>query len=159
MTVKEQALKAVAALPETATFEDVLERLLFISKVERGFLYKELCVYVYEIAPPVEIATVQLATNAAATKEGSQEESFVDREAPSIGKQIEALRLECGWTAEELAEKMDISARSTYRHISAQDTPSKLNLAKYQRIFSEALHRTVVISTTSVNVSKRHKKS
>lgn len=36
MTVKEQALKAVAALPETATFEDVLERLLFISKVERG---------------------------------------------------------------------------------------------------------------------------
>ena len=36
MTIKEQALKAVAALPETATFEDVLERLLFISKVERG---------------------------------------------------------------------------------------------------------------------------
>lgn len=36
MTVKEQALKAVAALPETATFEDVLERLLFISKVEHG---------------------------------------------------------------------------------------------------------------------------
>lgn len=36
MTVKEQALKAVAALPETATFEDVMERLLFISKVERG---------------------------------------------------------------------------------------------------------------------------
>lgn len=36
MTVKEQALKAVAALPETATFEDVLERLVFISKVEHG---------------------------------------------------------------------------------------------------------------------------
>ncbi len=36
MTVKEQALKAVAALPKTATFEDVLERLLFISKVKRG---------------------------------------------------------------------------------------------------------------------------
>lgn len=36
MTVKEQALKAVAALPETATFEDVLERLLFLSKVEHG---------------------------------------------------------------------------------------------------------------------------
>ena len=36
MTVKEQALKAVQALPETATFEDVFERLLFISKIERG---------------------------------------------------------------------------------------------------------------------------
>jgi len=35
-SVKQQALKAVQALPESATFEDVLERLLFISKVERG---------------------------------------------------------------------------------------------------------------------------
>ena len=29
MTVKQQALDAVQALPESATFEDVLERLLF----------------------------------------------------------------------------------------------------------------------------------
>ena len=35
-TVKQQALNAVQALPDSATFEDVLERLLFISKVERG---------------------------------------------------------------------------------------------------------------------------
>lgn len=35
-TAKQQALKAVQALPDSATFEDVMERLLFISKVERG---------------------------------------------------------------------------------------------------------------------------
>ncbi|MDP3775507.1 MAG: hypothetical protein Q8Q85_14705 [Gemmatimonadales bacterium] len=35
-TVKQQALNAVQSLPDSATFEDVLERLLFISKVERG---------------------------------------------------------------------------------------------------------------------------
>jgi predicted transcriptional regulator len=34
--VKQQALNAVQSLPDSATFEDVLERLLFISKVERG---------------------------------------------------------------------------------------------------------------------------
>lgn len=36
MTVKQRALDAVKALPDSATFEDVMERLLFISKVERG---------------------------------------------------------------------------------------------------------------------------
>jgi len=35
-TVKQQALNAVQSLPDSATFEDVLEQLLFISKVERG---------------------------------------------------------------------------------------------------------------------------
>ncbi|MDP3772862.1 MAG: hypothetical protein Q8Q85_01190 [Gemmatimonadales bacterium] len=36
VTVKQRALDAVQALPDSATFEDVMERLLFISKVERG---------------------------------------------------------------------------------------------------------------------------
>ena len=36
LTVKQQALKAVQALPDSATFEDLMERLLFITKVERG---------------------------------------------------------------------------------------------------------------------------
>ncbi len=35
-TIKDIAIKAVQGLPDSATFEDVLERLLFISKVERG---------------------------------------------------------------------------------------------------------------------------
>ena len=36
MTTKEQALRAVQSLPDDATFEDAMERLLFLAKVERG---------------------------------------------------------------------------------------------------------------------------
>jgi predicted transcriptional regulator len=36
MTVKQRALEAVRSLPESATFEDVMERLLFLAKIERG---------------------------------------------------------------------------------------------------------------------------
>jgi predicted transcriptional regulator len=35
-SVKQRALEAVRALPETATFEDVMERLLFLAKIDRG---------------------------------------------------------------------------------------------------------------------------
>jgi predicted transcriptional regulator len=35
-TVKQRALDAVQALPDSATLEDVMERLFFISKIERG---------------------------------------------------------------------------------------------------------------------------
>jgi hypothetical protein len=77
----------------------------------------------------------------------------------TIGQQIDALRLDCGWTAEYLAERVEITPRSVYRHISDADRPSKLNLAKYQRVFSQQLERKVVIDATSVNVIKRQKKS
>lgn len=36
MTVKEKILKAVEALPQDASIEDAMERLLFLAKVERG---------------------------------------------------------------------------------------------------------------------------
>lgn len=36
MTTKEKMLLAVEALPEDATIEDAMERLLFLAKVERG---------------------------------------------------------------------------------------------------------------------------
>ena len=36
MTAKEKVLKAVQALPEDASIEDAMERLLFLAKVERG---------------------------------------------------------------------------------------------------------------------------
>ena len=36
MTAKEKALKAVKALPENASIEDVMERLLFLAKIEKG---------------------------------------------------------------------------------------------------------------------------
>jgi predicted transcriptional regulator len=36
MTGREKMLKAVEALPEDASIEDAMERLLFLTKVERG---------------------------------------------------------------------------------------------------------------------------
>ena len=36
MTIKERMLHAVEELPPDATFEDGMERLLFLAKVERG---------------------------------------------------------------------------------------------------------------------------
>jgi len=36
MTVKEKMLKTVSDLPDDASFEDAMERLLFLSKIEKG---------------------------------------------------------------------------------------------------------------------------
>ena len=36
MTGKEKVLRAVQALPDDASIEDAMERLLFLAKVERG---------------------------------------------------------------------------------------------------------------------------
>ena len=36
MTTKQKVLKAVRALPANASYEDAVERLVFLSKVERG---------------------------------------------------------------------------------------------------------------------------
>ncbi len=36
MTIKEKVLRAVQALPDDASIEDAMERLLFLAKVERG---------------------------------------------------------------------------------------------------------------------------
>jgi predicted transcriptional regulator len=36
MTTKEKVIQAVQSLPENASIEDAMERLLFLGKVERG---------------------------------------------------------------------------------------------------------------------------
>lgn len=36
MTTKEKVIQAVKGLPADASYEDVMERVLFLSKVERG---------------------------------------------------------------------------------------------------------------------------
>lgn len=36
-TVKQKILQVVKGLPDTATFEDAIERLCFLAKVEEGF--------------------------------------------------------------------------------------------------------------------------
>lgn len=41
MTTKQKVLKAVRALPADASYEDAVERLVFLSKVERGLAQAE----------------------------------------------------------------------------------------------------------------------
>ncbi|OGS27366.1 MAG: hypothetical protein A3J82_03405 [Elusimicrobia bacterium RIFOXYA2_FULL_69_6] len=36
MTTKQKVIKAVQSLPANASYEDVMERLLFLAKVEKG---------------------------------------------------------------------------------------------------------------------------
>jgi predicted transcriptional regulator len=40
-TVKQRAIEAIRSLPESATFEDAIERLCFIAKVEEGLRQSE----------------------------------------------------------------------------------------------------------------------
>jgi predicted transcriptional regulator len=40
-TVKQRAIDAISSLPESATFEDAIERLCFIAKVEEGLRQSE----------------------------------------------------------------------------------------------------------------------
>jgi predicted transcriptional regulator len=41
LTVKEQVIQAVETLPENTTFEQVMERIYFLAKVERGLAQAE----------------------------------------------------------------------------------------------------------------------
>ena len=36
MTIKEKMIKAIQALPDDASVEDAMERLLFLAKIEKG---------------------------------------------------------------------------------------------------------------------------
>lgn len=36
VTIKQKVLEAIRALPDDATFEDAMQRLLFLAKIDRG---------------------------------------------------------------------------------------------------------------------------
>ena len=64
----------------------------------------------------------------------------------SIGDQIRDLRDEAKLSQEELAELMDMDARTIQRHESNEVSPYGRTLRKYQKRFSKLLEREVVIS-------------
>lgn len=66
----------------------------------------------------------------------------------SIGRQIEAFRVEANVTQEKLAELVGIDVRNVQRHLAGASEPSKLNLARYEREFTKLLKRQTVISKT-----------
>ncbi len=62
-----------------------------------------------------------------------------------LSKQLAELCEECLWTVEELAEAIELSPRSVYRHLSEDATPRKRQLAAYEKAFSTKLKRQVLL--------------
>jgi DNA-binding transcriptional ArsR family regulator len=69
--------------------------------------------------------------------------------ADSIGHQINRLREECRMTVEELAEAMSLSPRTVQRHMAGVCAPLARNLFAYERVFSKALNKKVLIEKMS----------
>jgi hypothetical protein len=67
----------------------------------------------------------------------------------TIERQLEALRSECRWTVEELAEGMTISLRSVQRHLSGEAVPRKRHIAEYEKRFSAKLNRDVRLTNVT----------
>ena len=63
----------------------------------------------------------------------------------SIGKQIKRLQEECGITAEEMAEALDVVPRSIYKHLAGKTVPRRNHIAAYEKLFSERLKRSVTL--------------
>lgn len=61
----------------------------------------------------------------------------------TLGEQIKKLSIESRLNVEKLAEAIDVSPRSVYRHLSGRDDPSKSHLDAYEKVFSAKLKKQV----------------
>jgi hypothetical protein len=91
-----------------------------------------------------EAEKIQLAA-LAARGEAIQRET----DDESIAAQLDKFLDEANWTVEELAEALDLSPRSIFRHLSGQARPLKRNIKRYEQAFSNRLKRQVVIRKKS----------
>jgi hypothetical protein len=73
-------------------------------------------------------------------------------EAQAIEGQLDALRVECRLTVEDLAEALDIAPRSVYRHLSGEAIPRNRQIAAYENLFSKQLGKSIHLETSG----KRH---
>jgi DNA-binding XRE family transcriptional regulator len=74
-----------------------------------------------------------------------------DAEAKAIepvGKQIDDLRKKCRMTVEELADALDVTPRSVYRHLSGKADPRARQIAAYEKLFSQKLNKSVRLDTS-----------
>jgi DNA-binding transcriptional ArsR family regulator len=69
-------------------------------------------------------------------------------EPESLASQLNRLREECNITVEELAEALDVTPRSIYRHLD--DTPPRRKqIRAYEALFTKLLGRKIVMPKTS----------
>jgi hypothetical protein len=64
----------------------------------------------------------------------------------TLGRNIEQLRKECGWTVEMLAERVYLEKTSVLDHINKGVRPRPQNLKNYADVFGKALNRRVSVS-------------
>jgi hypothetical protein len=82
---------------------------------------------------------------------------------PAVSKLAEELKkllTEARWTAEQIADKVDIGPRNVYRHLAGDTAPSLKNIGAYEAVLSKQLGRKVVLPTPvkRQNVSKTSSK-
>jgi DNA-binding transcriptional ArsR family regulator len=63
----------------------------------------------------------------------------------TVGEQIRKLSDECRLTVEELAEAIEVSPRTVYRHLAGDAQPQPRHLAAYEKHFTARLRRPVQI--------------
>ncbi len=119
--------------------------------------------YIYSVIPAsanlcaelelnAQLAERQDQTTAVSVQQTNMHETLLSErsETPleTVGDQIDRLRDECDLSIEELAEKMDIHPTNVSRHIHGESNPSRINLIKYNRLFSKLLNAHIVIKKT-----------
>lgn len=62
-----------------------------------------------------------------------------------VGKNIDALRLECGWTFVDLAVAVDLAKTSVLAHVNRGARPRPETLSNYAIVFSEKLERQITV--------------
>ena len=63
----------------------------------------------------------------------------------SLGGQLRRLRVECNIPVEDLATVLDVAPRSVYKHLSDRAVPRRSHIIAYEALFSEKLHRKVIL--------------
>lgn len=89
-----------------------------------------------------------LRAQAAATKQPEESKPAPVPHTEPLNKQIEDLRIESRLTVEQLADEVNITPRSLYRHLSGKAKPRASQIAAYEKLFSSKLGKPVRLKTS-----------
>jgi DNA-binding XRE family transcriptional regulator len=78
----------------------------------------------------------------------SEKPSSKSQTVKGISSQIDDLRNECRMTVEDLADALDVTPRSIYRHLSGEADPRSRQIAAYEKLFSEKLAKPIRLNTS-----------
>jgi|ERR1035441_8372677 hypothetical protein len=109
-----------------------------------------LCTASAEFCKALELGAI-LQTEARADLEKRKPIPVIIERIDTIAEQLRRLRLEARLTVEALTVALgDIDQRNVERHLSGETIPRIGNIGAYERVFSNALQRKVVISRMPV---------